>query len=217
MRQSDRFGLYEEVIAGLNRDGRVYECYCTRSEIRAAVSAPHSPARRYPGTCRDLGEVERARRRRERPPALRLRTDGSDREFVDAVHGTVSFPVDDIVLRRNDGLPAYNLAVVVDDAAQGITEVVRGADLLSVTASQIALQEILGHDRPRYLHVPLVTGGDGERLAKRHGAVTLGDLVTAGWTAERLRSVLLESLGQSGGGSFDPSAIPPTPWVFEFS
>ena len=102
--------------------------------------------------------------------------------------------MDDVVLRRNDGVPSYNVAVVVDDAAQGVTEVVRGDDLLFVTPTQIALQQLLSLPTPAYMHVPLKLGPDGERLAKRHGAVTLRDLAVAGVSAAEVRDMLLDEM-----------------------
>jgi glutamyl-tRNA synthetase len=186
VRQSDRFGRYEAAIDELATRGLVYECFCTRREIRdeiaAASSAPHGPPGSYPGTCRRLTDRERAARRDAgRRPALRLRTDGQEIGFSDRLHGTVVGTVDDVVLRRNDGVPAYNLAVVVDDAAQGVDEVVRGDDLLTSTARQIHLQELLGHPRPDYVHVPLVVGVDGDRLAKRDGLpLTIAELAAVG-------------------------------------
>lgn len=201
VRQSDRFDRYEAAIEVLAARGLVYECFCTRREIRleieASAQAPHGPPGSYPGTCRDLSDRQRERRRDEgRRPALRLRTDGRRIDFVDHVHGDVSGLVDDVVLRRNDGVPAYNLAVVVDDAAQGVTDVVRGEDLLTSTARQIHLQELLGHGRPRYVHVPLVVDADGERLAKRRGIpVTLSDLAANGVGARRVVAWIASSLG----------------------
>lgn len=141
----------------------------------------------YPGTCRELTRSQRAARAAEgRPPAWRLRAEGAVVEVVDRLHGRVRGLVDDVVVRRGDGVPAYNLAVVVDDAAQGITQVVRGDDLLGSTPRQVHLQRLLGYDTPEYVHVPLVLGPDGQRLAKRHGAVTLTELVAAGRTPERV-------------------------------
>ena len=182
VRQSERFARYDAAIDELAARGLVYECYCTRREIRdeieAASQAPHGPPGSYPGTCRELTAAERVERRREgRRPALRLRTDGREVGFDDVVHGRFSGLVDDVVLRRNDGVPAYNLAVVVDDASQGVTEVVRGDDLLSSTPRQIHLQQLLGHPQPTYVHVPLVVDANGDRLAKRRGApITMADL-----------------------------------------
>ena len=192
--QSDRFDKYGDAIANLQERGLVYECYCSRREIREAARAPHGNDAVYPGTCRDLSDAVRAERRHERPPALRLRSDRTPLTFVDEGRGPVSGVTDDVVLRRNDGVPAYNLAVVVDDALQGVTEVVRGEDLLSVTPSQIALQRLLGRPTPRYHHVPLMRGPDGERLSKRHGSVTLTDLVAEGRTVDDVIDWLREDL-----------------------
>jgi glutamyl-tRNA synthetase len=138
------------------------------------------------------------------------------------VHGTVAGAVDDVVLRRNDGVPAYNLAVVVDDAAQGIDEVVRGDDLLTSTARQIHLQELLGYRRPRYAHVPLVVDADGARLAKRHGLpLTMAELAAVEVGARDLVDWIVESLGQDVSRSsvtlaglvdgFDVTTIPRHP------
>ena len=115
--------------------------------------------------------------------------------------------VDDLVLRRNDGVPAYNLAVVIDDAAQGVEEVVRGDDLLTSTPSQVHLAGLLGLAIPTYAHVPLVLGPDGERLAKRHGAVTLADLTARGRSAAAVRAWLATSLGLTAPGS---ASVPPS-------
>jgi glutamyl-tRNA synthetase len=124
----------------------------------------------------------------------------------------VSGEVDDVVLRRNDGMPSYNVAVVVDDALQNISEVVRGDDLLGITPSQVYLQKLLGYEAPIYGHVPLVVGDDGERLAKRHGAVTLRHLADLGVSAAEVRAMLWESLGQQSQ-TWDWNAVPRTPWM----
>ncbi len=207
VRQSDRFDRYEAAIAELAARDLVYECFCSRRDIRidieAAASAPHGPPGTYPGTCRELTDGERdARRLDGRHPALRLRTDGHEVEFHDLVHGAVTGVVDDVVLRRNDGVPAYNLAVVVDDAAQSVSEVVRGDDLLASTPRQIHLQELLGHARPTYVHVPLVLDADGERLAKRRGSpVTLGELEAVGVGSADVVAWIAGSLGYDATGS----------------
>ena len=133
-------------------------------------------------------------RRAVRPPALRLRSSGEPVTFDDGVAGHYTGVPDDVVLRRNDGVPAYNLAVVVDDAAQGVDVVVRGDDLLASTPRQIELQRLLGLPEPTYLHVPLVVGMDGQRLAKRHGAVTLEDLAAEGVTVDRVVAALRASI-----------------------
>jgi glutamyl-tRNA synthetase len=192
-RQSERFDRYELAIAELATAGLTYECYCTRREIREAAAAPHGGEVPYPGTCRDLDEAERADRRAVRPPALRLRAPGVAITVDDVVAGAVTAVPDDVVLRRNDGVPAYNLAVVVDDAAQGVDQVVRGDDLLASAPRQALLQDLLDLPRVTYAHVPLVVGADGQRLAKRHGAVTLEDLADV--PVGRLVAALGRSLG----------------------
>ena len=177
--QSNRHHAYEAATERLLADGRLYECFCTRAEVRAAASAPHGPLPEgaYPGTCLRLSTADRRRKRAGgRPPALRVRADGAQIGFTDRLHGEQEGVVDDFVVRRNDGVPAYNLAVVVDDAWQGIGEVVRGDDLLETTPRQLFLAAALGLQAPVFAHVPLVLGPDGSRLAKRHGAVTLDQL-----------------------------------------
>jgi glutamyl-tRNA synthetase len=223
--QSDRFDIYRAAIAQLERAGRVYPCFCTRSEIRkeiaAAAHAPHgsTPEAAYPGTCRDLTAQQRLDRvAAGRQPALRLRTGGERIEIDDELAGRLVGAVDDVVLARADGVPAYNLAVVVDDAAQGVTQVVRGDDLLTSTPRQVLLQRLLGLPSPDYLHVPLVLGDDGQRLAKRHGAVTLADLAGQGLDAPGVLALLARSLGLAESGEpvtlerlverFDPKLIP---------
>lgn len=224
VRQSERFDLYESAIADLTRAGRTYPCFCTRREIAEAASAPHGAGPgRYPGTCRDLDPT----RRREleasgRPPALRLRIDdeaAAEIEFHDEIAGPTIGPPDDVVLRRNDGVPAYQLAVVVDDAAQGIELVVRGDDLLTSTPSQIVLGTLLGCPIPRFAHVPLVLSPDGQRLAKRDGAVTLTDRVALGDEPTDVVAWLASTIGLRGWDNaelvrtFDPTLIPRTPVV----
>jgi glutamyl-tRNA synthetase len=154
---------------------------------------------------------------------VRLRGDDRVVDAVDEITGPFAGRVDDVVLRRNDGVPAYNLAVVVDDAAQDVVEVVRGDDLLSSTPRQVLLQQLLGLATPRYRHVPLVVGADGVRLAKRHGAVTLADLRARGFAAGNVLSLLGHSLGlvEPGQsitpeeliGRFDVHRLPSEPWV----
>jgi glutamyl-tRNA synthetase len=224
VRQSERLGLYEETIDRLDADGLLYPCYCTRAEIRAAVSAPHgiSAADRYPGTCRELTAAQRAEREADgRPPALRVRSGDVRMGFEDRLLGRFEGVVDDFVVRRNDGTPAYQLAVVVDDAAQGIGEVVRGADLADSTPRQILLSRLLGLPEPAYVHVPLVLGPDGRRLAKRHGAVTLSDRHEG---PDEVRAWMARSLGLAGLGEtpsaadliarFEPDRLPREPTVW---
>ena len=194
--QSERDAAYERALEALRGAGRVFACSCTRKEIEAALSsAPHGEAGRrvYPGTCYD------GPRHSERPLAQRFRIQPEDAKresFVDRLQGPSNEPLGgDFVVRRSDGLWAYQLAVVVDDAAQGVTEVVRGSDLLGSTPRQLALYDALGHVPPAFLHVGLVRGDDGSRLSKRHGGTTVGELREAGWSRERVLGWLAQSLG----------------------
>ena len=222
VRQSERMAAYEDALGTLERQGRLYPCFCTRAEIREAASAPHGelPEGAYPGTCRELTDAERRRRMGEgRPFALRLRADAVRVQFEDRLLGACSGVVDDFVVRRADGVPAYQLAVVVDDGAHGIGEVVRGADLADSTPRQILLARLLGLSLPAYAHVPLVLGPDGSRLAKRHGAVTLaerGEPVTAtlGWLAHTLGLAHdRERVSRAGEllDEFEPARLPREP------
>ncbi|MEC3913961.1 tRNA glutamyl-Q(34) synthetase GluQRS [Nocardia sp. CDC160] len=221
--QSRRLPLYEAAIARLTAAGLTYECFCTRREIQQAVTAPHGPMGAYPGTCRTLTEQEKRQRRDEgRPAALRLRADVTEFTVTDRLLGEYRGAVDDLVLRRGDGTPAYNLAVVVDDADQGIDQVVRGDDLLPSTPRQAYLATLLGLPVPEYAHVPLVLNTAGQRLAKRDGAVTLRDRMALGETPEYVLSVLAESLGYTGATTpsalldkFRPEDLPREPWTLD--
>ena len=228
VRQSDRFDRYEAALARLAAEGLLYPCYCSRREVQEAVAAPHGPSAEgaYPGTCRRLTPTDRAQREAEgRRPAWRIRAGGEQVEVADRRHGRVTGLIDDFVVRRSDGAPAYQVAVVVDDDAQDVEEVVRGDDLLDTTPRQVWLARRLGVAVPAYAHVPLVLGPDGRRLAKRHGAVTMADLSAAGVGTDAVRSVLASSLGLAAPGErvsaaqlrdrFDPAALPTQPWVFD--
>jgi glutamyl-tRNA synthetase len=219
--QSARLAAYQEALVSLAN--RTYECFCSRREIAEAASAPHGSVARYPGTCRNLNAAERRERRRTRQPALRLRAGGARPTVHDLLHGEVSCEVDDVVLRRNDGVPAYNLAVVVDDAFSGVDQVVRGEDLLPAAATQAYLAELLGHRPPIYAHVPLAVTREGRRLAKRDGAVTLPELAGEGVTPDDVLGLIAVSLELAAPGErvslhdllerFDPVRIPRRPWV----
>lgn len=220
VRQSERFERYAAAAAGLGE--RVFECYCTRREIAEAAQAPHGDGfRPYPGTCRDLSEAERAERRTRRPPALRIRADSAEATAYDLRHGRVRGVVDDFVVRRNDGVWAYNFVVVVDDIAMGVDQIVRGDDLLSSAPRQAWLTELLGGTPASYAHVPLVLNPAGVRLAKRDGAVSLADLAARGIDAPGLLSLLAGSLDLAAPGEavtpqllltrFDPDRIPREP------
>ena len=219
VRQSERTHIYADAIRDLEARGLVYRCYCTRREIAAEIAAsalaPHGPSTgHYPGTCAQLSEAERGQREREgRPAALRIRGGGRHIVVHDLIHGEFTGIVDDFVIRRGDGVAAYNLAVVIDDASQEITQVVRGDDLLESTPRQMLLQELLGLEPVTYAHVPLVVGSDGERLAKRHGlsdgGVTLTQLIAAGRSPGDVMASLLMSTGFVGSGMI------PEPLVIE--
>jgi glutamyl-tRNA synthetase len=227
VRQSTRRDRYEAAIARLDAQGLLYPCFCTRAEIREAASAPHGPLPEgaYPGTCRGLGAAERAARAAAgRPAALRVDAGAAEVCFTDRLAGTVRGVVDDFVVRRSDGVHAYNLAVVVDDAEQGVGEVVRGADLLDSTPRQLWLARALGVRAPSsYAHVPLVLGPDGARLAKRHGAVTLAGRAAQGQGPGAVRAELAAGAGLVAPGErpspaelverFDPALLSREPVV----
>lgn len=225
LRQSNQLESYRDAIADLERLGVLYRCYCSRKDIREATQAPNGlyRSRIYPGTCRTLTLAERADREASgRPPALRFRAAGGSRSFTDLVAGPFTSTVDDFVVRRGDGTPAYNLAATIDDAAQGVGIVVRADDLLDSTPRQLALLDALELPIPRHAHVPLVLNEHGDRLAKRDGAVTLTDREAMGQTPVQVRSLLAASLGLSEPGEqptlgdllhrFDPTALPTEPW-----
>jgi glutamyl-tRNA synthetase len=225
--QSDRHELYADAVDRLRADGLVYECFCTRKEIQAASQAPNGPSLegRYPGTCRHRSAAE-LRRLADlgRPPALRLRTDVEHGTVFDLWCGEHQFPIDDLVLRRNDGTWAYNLAVVVDDADQGVEVVVRGDDLLPSTPRQQHLGHLLGLPVFRTAHVALAVNAEGVRLAKRDGAVTLSDQRGLGRTPADVLTLLAQSLGLIGHTDqvqrsadllplFGHPTLPKTPWI----
>ncbi|MCF8571878.1 tRNA glutamyl-Q(34) synthetase GluQRS [Gordonia sp. HY002] len=225
LQQSDRYDAYSSVIGGLVAEGDTFECFCTRREILDAPTAPHAPQGSYPGTCRDLTDAERDERRRTRPAAIRLRSEVTSFTVTDILHREFTGDVDDFVLQRNDGTPAYNLAVVVDDAASGVDQVVRGDDLLTSAPRQAYLATRLGYSPPEYAHVPMVLNADHKRLAKRDGAVTVADLAEQGVDAESVLSMIAASLGLADDGEkvtmndlgerFSPSALPRDPWIFD--
>ena len=225
--QSDLFDTYEAALARLPH----YECYCSRKDIQRASSAPHVAPGSYPGTCRDLNEAERASRRAElaaagRVPALRLRAEVREWTVQDFYAGSHTGVVDDFILRRGGNADqgrdyAYNLAVVLDDGAAGVDQVVRGDDLLSSAPRQAYLAHVLGYQEPSYVHVPLVLNTDGARLAKRDGAVTLRQMLADASVTDVVARIA-QSLGCPGVSTlegllryFDPAALPREPWVWE--
>ncbi len=187
--QHDRDEAYQAALDQLDARGLLYPCYCTRADLHAA-SAPHRGEKPvYPGTCRGLSPAERAARRDAgRKPATRLRVPDETVAFHDLVQGDYAQDLarecGDFLVRRSDGAFAYQLAVVVDDAAQGVTSVVRGVDLLCSTPQQIHLQRLLGLPEPSYAHVPLVVAEAGRRLSKRDRDAALDELIARFGTPE---------------------------------
>lgn len=183
--QSQRNDLYQAALDQLDNSGLVYPCFCSRKDIQQAASAPHSTGNAYPGTCRNLRVEQQQQRRLEKTPALRLNTEGKLQDSCG-----------DFVIKRADGLFAYQLAVVVDDLEQGITKVVRGADLADSTQRQKLLIHKLEPQRNiDYFHAPLCLDENGERLSKRDGSKSVQEFKQAGVTAEELVGKLLSELG----------------------
>ncbi|MEZ6038285.1 MAG: tRNA glutamyl-Q(34) synthetase GluQRS [Planctomycetota bacterium] len=222
--QSGRREHYRAAADRLVAQGLAYPCVCTRKEVDEAASAPHEvgldgPV--YPGTCRGrFADLAAARAATGREPALRFRVDVDAVAFVDGFCGAQPGLVrGDFVVQKRDGDPAYQLAVVVDDAAQGITEVLRADDLLPSTPRQLLLYRALGLTAPRFVHVPLVVGGDGLRLAKRHGDTSLRWFREQGVRAEHLVGYLAVLCGLRAArapctprdllADFDLTRVPP--------
>ena len=208
--QSQRTERYQAALEQLEAQGLVYPCFCTRAELHAA-SAPHREDGQviYPGTCRDLTAAQIAQRSLHRAPALRLRVPEEEIGFADghlgAVRENLARSCGDFLLRRSDGMFAYQLAVVVDDAAMGITEVVRGADLLDSTPRQLYLYRLLGLTPPSFCHVPLLLAPDGRRLSKRDADAGL-EVLQGRMSAEAVLGKLAYLAG------FHPSAEPAGAW-----
>ena len=204
-RQSERTALYDAAVERLLADGRAFLCACSRADVARAATAPHdgdgAGEPRYPGTCREQeGDEVRARAAAQgRAPAVRFDGRGEEVAFADELCGPTEAEVDDFVLRRADGAAAYQLAVVVDDAAMRITRVVRGGDLLSSTPRQIALGRALGLPIPAFAHVPLVVTPGGERLAKRTRPASLKSLRDGGHPPEAIVGALAASAGLGAG------------------
>ena len=200
--QSLRRGHYDGAFSRLVERERIYPCFCSRKDVAAAASAPQAPGDevRYPGTCRALPAATIEQRLGQgRPHAWRFRVDErAIPRFVDRVRGRQEGSAEamgDFVVRRADGVAAYQLAVVVDDAAMGIDEVVRGADLLASTARQLLLYEALDLAPPRFAHVPLLLGPDGVRLSKRHHGTSIRELRDAGFSPSAIVGRLARLLG----------------------
>jgi glutamyl-tRNA synthetase len=225
--QTERLALYEDALHGLQARELVYPCTCTRRDIEQAASAPHldHEGPPYPGTCAGR-RVHDAAAAGGVPFAWRFRAARSDQTHVDAFRGPVTVPAalaGDFVVWKSSGTPAYQLAVVVDDARMGVTEVIRGDDLIPSTPRQCQLYAALGLSPPVFAHVPLVVGPDGRRLAKRHGDTRLEALRARGVPPERLLGLLAWSCGWLPRPEpvrlaellprFDLGTIPPRPLV----
>ncbi len=220
--QSQRSDIYRRALQYLTEQGHTYPCFCTRAQLHASI-APNlgDTVVVYPGTCRNLTEEEAAERAKTRTPAIRLRVPEEEITFTDRLYGVqrenLAQDCGDFILQRSDGLYGYQLAVVVDDALSGVTEVVRGRDILSATPRQIYLQRLLGYDTPAYLHIPLLMDGDGRRLAKRDRDMDmtallkrftpeeiLGRLAYAAGLQQEIRPAALEALIPL----YDPAKLP---------
>ncbi len=227
VRQSDRLDLYRSALRRLQDKELVYPCTCSRRDIELAASAPHleheGPA--YPGTCAHRQAADAARIV-DRPYSWRFRSHPHQNAFVDGFLGPTTVPsalLGDFVVWKADDAPAYQLAVVVDDADMGVTHVVRGDDLVPSTPRQLQLYAALETHPPAFVHVPLVVGPDGRRLAKRHGDTRLSALRQAGVAAEALIGLLAWSCGwlpaiqpssaQDLIPRFNLKSIPPEPFV----
>ena len=227
--QGARTRIYDAELARLRELGLVYPCYCTRADLGRIVSAPQGddPSTVYPGTCRNLSALDRRRLEQlGRRPALRFRAPATEISFLDRIAGavveSVASSVGDFVVRRSDGIVAYQLAVVVDDALMGITQVVRGADLLSSTPRQLALYGALGYAAPReFAHMPLALDEGGLRMAKRDASAGIGAWRVDGTPPERMLGALAASCGLWRAGvpatlgellaTFAPEQIDPQP------
>lgn len=226
--QSERTELYDAAFDRLRAAGRIYPCTCTRADIEAAQSAPHEGEDLvYPGTCHErYASADAARADCGRAPAWRFRMPRKLSFFLDGFCGmqrAALWEMGDFVVMKGGGEASYQLAVVVDDTAMGVTEVIRADDLLSSTHRQLALQTALGLPPPGVLHLPLVVGPDGRRLAKRHGDTRISHLRKAGLTPERVVGWLAHTCGWAEEGEelaardllprFDLNAIPREPVV----
>ncbi|MDT3766662.1 tRNA glutamyl-Q(34) synthetase GluQRS [Gleimia hominis] len=223
--QSKRRSEHLQALETLRSKGLLFECFCSRKQIREAAVAPNGQVGHYPGTCRNLDAHQRDRKRAEllqqgRRPAWRLSPQVEKWPIEDAVWGKRADPIDCVVLQRGDGAVAYNLAAVVDDAHAGVDQVVRADDLLQTSSTQAYLAHELGFAQPTYVHVPLVVNARGDRLAKRDGAVTLRDLLALGYSVSDVIETIARSVGVQATTAkqflhrFELARMPHSPWVF---
>lgn len=218
--QSQRNALYQAALEKLKRRGLVYPCFCTRAQLHASSAPHHSDGGNvYPGTCRNLTaeQVSEKIRRTGRQPGLRLRVPDETIAFMDGHLGAYTERLretcGDFLLRRSDGMWAYQLAVVVDDAAMGVTQVVRGSDLLASTPRQILLCRLLELPVPAFYHFPLLLNAAGRRLSKRDGALSM-EVLRRRWTPEELTGKLafLAGLNPAAGPRTPESLLPDFSW-----
>lgn len=216
--QSNRFDRYRAAIGALHRQDLLYECFCSRRELHDIANAPHGRTLHYAGNCRSLSIEERCSRRSNKSPAVRFRVspstcisfhDGVAGDYAEDVHAVTG----DFIIARADGVPSYQLAVVLDDIAMGITHVLRGDDLLHSTPRQILLFKTFGAPIPSYTHVPLMVAQDGARLAKRHGSLSIAELRAAGHNPAAVTGWLAWSCGLLT----QPEPIPPHALLAIFS
>lgn len=199
--QRHREEQYEAALARLKQDGQVYPCYCSRADLAQIASAPHGLAAEggaYPGLCRHLSVEEREARAVVKSPSLRFIMPGGAARFTDAIAGLQVYDSEalgDFVVKRADGMFSYQLAVVVDDHAMGMTDVLRGCDLLDSTPRQLALYAALGCPPPQFAHVPLLGDAAGRRFSKRDKSLTLAALRSEGVAPERLVGLLAHLAG----------------------
>lgn len=206
VRQTDRLSRYAAACARLLQDRRAYACVCSRKEVEEAASAPHEAdldGPIYPGTCAFVyADLADAKARTGRDAAVRFHVDTAAVAFVDGLRGPQAGRIEgDFVIQKRDGGPAYQLAVVVDDAAQGVTEVLRGDDLLPSTPRQLLLYRALDLAPPAFVHVPLVVGPDGLRLAKRHGDTSLAAFRARGVRPQQIVGYLAHTCGMGPPGA----------------
>lgn len=218
--QSNRSGIYQTAFETLEKQGLVYPCFCTRAELRLAASAPHTgdAEQIYPGLCAQLSEAEQTQKLSVgRQAAYRLRVDAGEIAFTDQLFGlqrqNLSRSCGDFVIRRSDEVYAYQLAVVVDDAAMKIDRVLRGADLLASTPRQIYLRQLLGYPIPTFIHVPLLTATDGSRLSKRQGSLAIEALRQSGVGPQQI----IGQLAAWAGLIEQPEPLRPEELIAEFS
>ena len=229
--QLPRLALYQRAVEQLLELKLAYPCVCSRKEVELAASAPHAEdgAAVYPGTCRGrFASIQEAKDASGKDPAIRFIVPDETVDFVDLFAGAVTTQtkqLGDFVIAKADGTPAYQLAVVVDDAAMGVTHVVRGDDLIDSTPRQILLYRALGmpEEIPTYLHLPLVVGEDGLRLAKRHGDTRLSHYRQRGISPQRVLGLMARWCGINGydeielhelSSEFDVDRVPREPIIF---